>query len=266
MPFTFGGVFGRFFKLIGENFALFVVLGLLLNIAPVIGANYALLHLVGATQETWTAKAYTFTTQSWAIGIGFTLAVGVLNLFSMAAITEIAILRSVGKKAELGSILAHALGNIVPIFVISLIVGLLTGLCFLLLAIPGIMYAIASCVAVPAYVGQPGVGLMGAVQKSYELTKGHRWSIFALFLVGGIALTAVEGAISAPITLAPMMQAMTSGSAANVDPNNPAYLLVSAVLNGISSLLTQIFVVAIYVCLRQSREKATPDVAAAVFE
>jgi hypothetical protein len=99
MSFTFGGVFSRFFKLIGENFVLFAAIGLALTVAPVIAANYAMQALIGVTQETWASKAYEFTTESWLIGIGLTLGAGVLSLFSMAAMTEIAILRSVGKKS-----------------------------------------------------------------------------------------------------------------------------------------------------------------------
>ncbi len=266
MPFTFGGVFSRFFKLIGENFGLFISLGLLLTVIPAIATNYAMLTLIGVTQETWVTKAHEFTTQSWLIGVGLSLGMGMLGLFNLAAVTEIAILRSVGKKVKIGSVLAHALGNIIPVFAISLIVSLLTGLCLVLLIIPGIMYALASCVAVPAYIGQPGLGLWGAVQKSYELTRGHRWTIFALGFVGLIALAIIEGAITAPLTIGPMMQAIAQGQDAAAEPGNLVYIMLNAAINGIGSVLTQIFVVAVYVCLRQSKEKATPDTAASVFE
>jgi hypothetical protein len=85
-------------------------------------------------------------------------------------------------------------------------------------------------------------------------------------LVGGIGLTMVQGAMMAPFAAGAIMQAMSGNADSVAEPGGLVYTAVSAAVCGIGSLLTQIFIVAIYVCLRQSREASTPDMAAAVFE
>ena len=45
-----------------------------------------------------------------------------------------------------------------------------------------------------------------------------------------------------------------------------AFSIVQGLIAGLSSVVSQIFVAAIYVCLRQSKDKTMPETAAAVFE
>ncbi len=262
MPFTFGSVFSRFFKLIGENFVLFAVLGLLLTVLPAVAANYGLIATLGVTQATWAAKAYQFSADNWAIGGGISLLLWALSLFNLAMITEIAILRAVDKQIDMRAVIIHSLGNILPIFIVSLITTVLGALLMVLLIVPGLMFFIAASVSVPAYVGEKGVGLWGAVKRSFELTRGHRWLIFFLFFVGGIAISIISGATTRA-TMGPMFLAAQTGQTPTFDMT---FVIVQSVVSGVTALLTQIFVAALYVCLRQSKDKTMPETAAAIFE
>jgi len=260
MRFTFESVFGRFFRLIGDNIVLFAVLGLVLNVLPVLASNMAMFSFMGVTQQTWALKAYQFTVENWATGIGITLVAAAFNIFSMALITEIAIVRAVGKPADIGTAIQHSLGNIVPLFIIGLMVTLIMIGGFLLLIVPGIMFIMAACVAIPAYVGQPGLGLWGAVQRSFELTKGHRWMIFAIFLVFGIVVGIISNVVMRPM-LGGTLAEMTAGN----DPGL-GFFLVQSLVGGALGLLNQVFVVALYICLRETKDKLAPDQAASLFE
>ena len=57
------------------------------------------------------------------------------------------------------------------------------------------MMATAWIMAVPAQVvEQPGV--FGAIGRSADLTRGHRWPIFGLMIIFAIGSTAAQGALT----------------------------------------------------------------------
>ncbi len=254
MPFTFGGVFSRFFKLIGENFVLLLIIGLLFTVAPAVAMYYGLFSSIGVTGANWPTQIGAMGANGYAILGGGVLIIAVLNLISLCAITEIAILGAVGKKAGIGSVLAHALGNCIPVLIIGIIVTVLSSLLAILLIIPGIMFMIAAYVAIPAYVGQPDVGLWGAVKRSFDLTRNHRWGILGLIIVLGLISGTIGGALGG-----------TAGMIIRTTDSLP-FSIVQGLINGLSSVVSQIFVAAIYVCLRQSKDKTMPETAAAIFE
>lgn len=250
--FTFGGVFSRFFKIIGENAVLLLGIGLVVYVLPSALINYGIFSLAGVTQATWPQKIMSMTPQYWGWLGGAGILLTAFNLFSLAAVTEVTILRSVGKPVAPGPVIAHALGNIIPILIISLMVTFLTIVCSFALFVPGIMFMLASYVAIPARVGEPGLGLWGSVQRSFDLTRNHRWLILLLLIVFGLLFAAVVQAFSLTLT-----QFMPFGS--------PSAVMAQGAISGIQNLFSSVLVVAIYVSLRESKDKATPDQTANVF-
>lgn len=250
--FSFGGVFNRFFKIIGDNFVLFFVLGLVAYVLPAAIINYGLLNYAGVTQINWPQKVQGMAPIYWAGIGGAGILLGAFQLFNLAAITEVAILRAVGKPVTAGAVISHALGNILPIFVISIMVGVIMVLGFVLLVVPGVMFMLAAYVAIPARVGEPGLGLWGSVQRSFDLTRNHRWMIFLLLIVFGLLIGAVSSAANMTIT-----QFSSFGSLAAT--------MSRVIVSGVQSVLDNVLVVAIYVSLRESKDKATPDQTANVF-
>lgn len=69
-----------------------------------------------------------------------------------------------------------------PVLGINILAGLGALLGLILLIVPGIFLAVAWSMALPIRIaGQPGVG--AALEKSFALTRGSRWMIFAIWLV-----------------------------------------------------------------------------------
>ncbi len=254
MPFTFGAVFSRFFRLIGENATLFLGLFVVLNLLPGLAVGYGLFSEGGLSLFNWPRHAFDFGTLQWTMLGGASVGLWLLGLLNMAMVTEVAILRGVGRPVSIPAVLGHSLINILPIFIISLMVGVVTVLGCILFIVPGVMFAVAASVAIPAYIGQSGTGLWGSVRRSFDLTRGNRWTIFALYLVVGLAGGVVSSAFTAAIT----------GLPNPADPNL-SNIMTQSVLRSLTQFLGYIFTAAIYVCLRHSQEGANPDSAAEVF-
>jgi hypothetical protein len=68
--------------------------------------------------------------------------------------------------------------------------GLLIGLGFIFLVVPGVILAARWAVAAPLVV-MGGDGIQGSMDRSAKLTEGRRWSIFLLYLIVFIAVFAL---------------------------------------------------------------------------
>jgi hypothetical protein len=259
MPFTFGNAFNRFFSLLGSNFGPFAIIGLICTILPAMALIYVEFSFLGMTSAShgWIPKLTTYSTthsvQTWAFASIGGLVVALFNLMSLSAITEVAILRSVNKPVNYGALAGHALMNAIPLLIVLIFVGLLVGLGFIMLVVPGVIWALCTCVSVPAYVGESKLGIFGAIGRSFQLTRDHRWSLLLLFIVIYVGLMVVSGGLSAALFALP-------GGMTNL----PA-ILARGFVSGLVSLVIHVLVASIYVSLRESKEKTTPDATAAVF-
>jgi hypothetical protein len=259
MPrFDIGVVFSRFFQLIGQNFGLFAVIGFIGIVLPGIAATIVGQMIIGAP-TVWTEAFQRFDGTAIAGLGGIGLVALVINLMTVSAITETAILRAVGKKVETGALLGSALRNVIPLFVISLLVVIFVALGCIALIIPGIFLALCLWMAIPAYVGQPGLGIWGAVMKSFELTRGNRWWLLLIAIILFFASMMINGTIGVAL----IGFAMSSGDVHQV--TSLPVQIANAVVGGITRLLGYIFAAATYVTLRESKEKLSPDNAAEVF-
>ncbi len=105
-----------------------------------------------------------------------------------------------GAKVSIGSSLHTSLGRIVPVFGLALLSGLLIGLGFLLLLVPGIILIIMFYVAIPALMIER-IGPITALKRSIALTAGNRWIIFVLLLILGFAGMMFAGLLVVPVAL-----------------------------------------------------------------
>ena len=118
--------------------------------------------------------------------------------------------------------------------------------------------------AVPAYVGEPARGITGSISRSFELTKGRRWWLLLIFIVLGIGAMAIGGTISS-MAMPFMFTPGTTPDAASMGTAMMPYMLVNAAVDGVIRVLGTVLVAAIYVCLRETRERLTPETTAEVF-
>ncbi|OOM78024.1 DUF975 family protein [Clostridium sp. BL-8] len=64
----------------------------------------------------------------------------------------------------------------------TLATGILTFLWTLLLIVPGIIAALKYSMTFYIWVDNPNIGISEAIDKSIEMTNGHRWDVFKLYL------------------------------------------------------------------------------------
>ncbi len=157
-----GKVLGRSFSVWRANFVPFSIVALVVFL-PVIAASAAAPPEAGVS---WTALDRFLTTFCGYVAEG-ALAFGVLRAPD-------------GQRTGIVSLLATGFAKSGKVFAVSLVVGLLIVLGLVALIVPGLVAAAAFFVAVPAVVVEPGADSSSAMERSRDLTRGHRWTILAL--------------------------------------------------------------------------------------
>ena len=253
-PFSFSAVYNRFFSLLSGHFGLIFGIGLLMVVGPTVGAAYSFEVFLGVDAAAWSERFHTTDVDNGLYVIGAQIAMAILNLMATSILIETMTTKAAGKRVDGGKIFGHAIGNILPLIGVSILVGLTVLGGFILLIVPGIIWALATSVATPLFVSQPGVGVSGAVSKSFELTRGHRWELLAVFLVGFLMLVLFSGALPAAEQLPVLAGKFTL-----------AMNLAQVGISDVADLLGTVFVTAIYLTLRESKTKASPELTADVF-
>jgi MFS family permease len=105
-----------------------------------------------------------------------------------------------GRPVELGTSVRFAASKLIWMWALGIIVGIIVGLGFIALVIPGIILLIMFCLAFPVLLLE-NVGVIGSLGRSRELVS-HRWlKTFAIFIVWAIIIgiaAAIVSAISSP--------------------------------------------------------------------
>lgn len=182
----------------------------------------------------------------------------VLSVVQAGAVTfaTVGLLR--GERASLGRMLAVGFRRGLPVVGTGLVLWLATMAGFLLLFVPGILFLVAACVAIPAaVVERPGV--LGAIRRSFELTRGSRGALF----LAGLAIIVVLWALSAAVQVAAMVLASLVLSPAQA---MPLTLVTSQLGNALFSVVPVVAIAVCYHDLRVAREGVDTAELARVFE
>lgn len=112
------------------------------------------------------------------LGLGGS-AVMIGSLATQAAMARALIAHERGDAVTFRGCLAASFGKVIPLLGLSFLtsMGMMFG--FILLIFPGVMLAVTWSVAAPALVGEE-LGVIAALGRSADLTRGHRWKIFGL--------------------------------------------------------------------------------------
>lgn len=249
--FEIAGVFSATFGAIGRNIVPFGALALLFVTIP-----QALIALVGVEDGALTGSLGPVDGGLFKIVSG--VAAAILGWILQAAVIHGTVDDLNGRKASLGASLTTAFRSLGPVFLITIlmVIGLAIG--FVLLVVPGFILMVMWCVTIPAQVVERR-GVFGSFDRSRDLTRGSRWSIFGLFVLyvvlawlAGIVLMAVGAAVSggfAGAATIPVLQ-----------------VVITPLLSGVSSLIGAVGAAAIYYELRVAREGIGPAALAAVFD
>jgi MFS family permease len=249
-----GQVISQTFSVIGRNFATFFVLSFLLSGLPVAILSYVQVSAIGGPGAGLDLNPAMIA--SWVVGgLGAIVTASVLQGTLVYATVQ----DMNGQKPNIGECLTTGFRAFLPLLAVSILFGLAIVGGMILLVVPGIMIGVAWCVCVPALVAER-TSITGAFGRAGELTRNNRWRIFGLFLIVWIALVVVGGIVGA-ITGGMMLASADPMAAAR----DPIQVVLSVVVNTLSSLVTSTGIAVLYVELRRLREGAGPQWLADIF-
>ena len=182
--------------------------------------------------------------------------VGLITVFVLQA----ALLRGTladlgGKRASFGDMLSTGFRFFLPLLGLAIVFGLAVGAASLLFIVPGIMLAVAWCAAAPSVVAERK-GVFESLARSADLTRGHRWPIFGLFLIYAV-VSWIIGLVAGAFIVANRtdFDAMMLGS-----------VIFSAIIGSVAALIGGAGSASIYFELRTIKEGFGGDKLASVFD
>jgi len=110
-------------------------------------------------------------------------------LFSQGATVYAVSELYLGRPTTIGQSLSRVRGELGSLFGVIILNGLVTGLCFLLLIIPGIYMACRLCVCIPAALLE-NLGPRDSLERSFGLTKDNAGRAFLILLLYVVILYA----------------------------------------------------------------------------
>lgn len=256
--FEMGRVISRTFGAIGANIVSFTLLSLLLYALP----NLALQMLLGAARTADPGGV-------WLLGLLGGLLAMILNFVLQACLVQGAVGYLRGKPASLGAGLSTGFGAILPLLGLSILMGLLEGLGFIALVVPGVILMTRWSVAVPVLVVERSRGVNGSMARSADLTRGNRWNVFALLLIFMI-LAWIVGMLSFSLSggfgaMASVLKTPASAGAFSMT-QAPVTLGVQSVVSALISMVGAVGVASLYFELRSLREGVGVAELASVFD
>ncbi|MDC7676595.1 hypothetical protein [Asticcacaulis machinosus] len=250
MKFTIGNTLNEGFALLGQYFGQIAVAGLLLYVLPMTAAVLGLFSSFGFDLQNPSLQLE----QGVYLPFGIYMGMSVLTaLLSLSVLTEIIVKGEAKQPFNLGASIGRGFINIIPLIIVGILSTLLMMVGLILLIIPGFIVMLGLYVATTVYIAEPGIGIIGAMKRSWALTKNHRWQIFLILLIIGILCALAGGAFGLPLGL----------MAATIPPM--VSLTVQMIISSVTSLVTFVFAVAIYLCLRRAKDTHTPETVANVF-
>ena len=149
-----------------------------------------------------------------------------------------------------GESITRGMQRFFPVLVNSFLVGLFTGVGFLLLIVPGFMAMAMYAVSVPACVVER-LGPTSSMSRSTELTAGYRWPVFGALITALVAevvvALAIEGATKRPQTVG-------------------LYLVLTLVWDAVTTSFSAVLAALIYHDLRVVKEGIDLEQIAALFD
>lgn len=243
--FRVGRVLGRSFGVLGRHFIQF----LLVTIVPITPLAYVMgvevASLVGVKEPD----------PAVAVRIGVFVAAAVAFWGLAMMIAQAIVLYGTfqdmrGKPAPFGEAVIKGFARFFPIIGLAICTLLAVWAGFLLLIIPGIMFAVMFYVALPACVVER-LGPIASMKRSIALTRGHRWKIFGILILIVLLSAIGGGVIAAVLTIV----------------GGPTAMLVGRFLwQAIMGAFGAVVVAVIYHDLRAAREGIDVDRMAAVFD
>jgi hypothetical protein len=257
-----GYLIARTFTTWGRHVLHFAPLGLLGGAPMAVGSYLLYSSMPGLVEGQASPSFDRFLAVMGAFGVAWLVTMLLLPLL-MGAVAHGAIQALRGERPRLGAMLAAGGRGYLRLLAMGLLVTLAMIPASLLLVVPAIILLVGWSVAIPAVVAE-GLGPIRALSRSWALTRGHRWRVFAGFLVASIAVAMVAGLFQG-VTFAALLathgpRGMGPGPALAVPMT--VYQLVLGALNTV----LQVAMAVAYHGLRTAKEGGDPVQLARVFE
>lgn len=245
--FDLGRVIQRTFNSISQNGVTFLIGSVLLVGVPSLAQVYGQSQFLNG-QST---AGFAIVGISWVLWI-----VGAYVLQGM--VVKVTVAGFNGKAMSIGAAFEAGVKLFLPLLGVGIVIGLGTMLGMILLIVPGIILAVMWSVATGAVVVE-GRGVMESLQRSRDLTRGHRWPIFGLAVILFLASMMIG-------TMVGGIGAATGGSFMTGSANLPVNMATTAISNILSAVLGAAGAAALYYELRSIKEGVGPEALASVFD
>lgn len=235
-------------RIIGANLGTFLVATTLV-MSPAIAANVifsewvqrkARILLMSAADPVESYESIAAIAATMMLGVLVTLVIQTLTWFlAQAPVVYVTVEHMAGERASLGEALGRGLSGAVTLSIIAITVTVFAGLGTILCLIPGLIVLTVFFAAVPAAVAER-LGPIEALQRSADLTLGHRVTVFAVLAVILLSYFAVSWMSGQIIGL---------GGAAGADPGDPTSLLLPLPFRIVSYVVSWALMVAVSIPL-----------------
>ncbi|MGE0044975.1 MAG: hypothetical protein AB7J28_17090 [Hyphomonadaceae bacterium] len=251
--FDMGRVIARTFSAVGANFLVYYLLGLVLAGAPLLVMQLPGLNLLTSNDPAAFANPFAVFGPVYFSG----LALYVIGAFVLqAAVTHGAVAHFNGQRASFGELLATGGRFFLVALGIAIVAGIGIGIGLVFLFVPGLILMTLWAVAVPSAVIER-MGVFGAMGRSRNLTRSHRWAIFALLIAIGL------------LTYIISLVAQVVGGAVGQAAGGQVLLgmaVAGTLIAPVASVIGAVSASAIYFELRSVKEGVGPAQLASVFD
>lgn len=247
MEFSVGNALGTSFRVWFRNFLPFTILNALLYV-PLLVWGSTVMHGEVTLEKVASLDRFVLI---------FGLSSFLIQMFLVSTVTYGVVMELRGQRASMAANLRVGISRLLPSLLVTLLWALCVGLGFLALIVPGLILYCMFFVAVPASViERPGIG--GALSRSRQLTSGSRPGIFALILIVGLVSLGVEKLLEGAL--------LDTSDPGKVMASVRVYVYASAAFEIVAGVFGAVLAAVTYAQLRFSKEGASADELARVFD
>lgn len=253
MPrFDIGRVISQTVAVLGRNLVTFSVLSAILVGLPTLLVGVVSLSTARTTLDGASAGLFSASPAAVLTGGLGGLAVAIMTTILQGALIHATVQDLNRQPQSISESLATGLRSFLPLIGLTILLVIAVAFGLVLLVVPGVMMACAWCVTAPALVAE-NRGVAGAFGRSQDLTRGHRWQIFGLFLLVLVVqwmLSLIFGGLMG----IPFLTGRISPADVAALALNPLILILSAIRSTLGAMIGATAVAVLYVELRRARE------------